>query len=89
MRPTHIHSLLKAALWLRAVVPAKDLEMAISPWQNDIQIYETASSTKISVTHLEEMCPEPLKKHLRGCSPEKLASYELMRAEISEWAAEE
>ena len=36
-----------------------------------------------------EMCPEPLRKQLRGCSPEKLASYELMRAEISEWVAEE
>ena len=75
------------------MVPAKDFQIAIALWENDIQIYEASSSEKISVTHgkfnLEEMCPEPLRKHLLLIGAEKLATYELMRAEIADWLADE
>ena len=35
------------------------------------------------------MCPEPLRKHLRPIGPETLVTYELMRAEIADWLADE
>ena len=38
---------------------------------------------------LEKMCPERLRAHLRLVGPEKLPTYEAMRAEIADWLAEE
>ena len=35
------------------------------------------------------MCPERLRAHLRLVGPEKLPTYEAMRAEIADWLAEE
>ena len=81
-RPTHIHSLLKAASFPRPAVAAKDLETAIALCETDIYTYESVSGDRIPMTqrklNLEEMCPEPPRKHLRSIGPEKLASYELI-----------
>ena len=93
LRPTHINALMKSALWPRAAVPLKDLEMAIAMWETDVHTYETAASEKVPLAqrklNLEEMCPESLRKHLKLLGPEKLSSYEAMRAEIAEWVADE
>ena len=93
LRPAHINALMRSALWPRAVTPLKDLEMAIAKWETDVHTYETAASTKVSVDqmklNLEEMCPEALRKHLKLLGPEKLSTYEAMRAEIAEWVADE
>ena len=84
---------MKSALWHRAAVPLKDLEMAIAMWETDVYTYETAASEKVPLAqrklNLEEMCPESLRKHLKLLGPEKLSSYEAMRAEIAEWVADE
>ena len=93
LRPTHINALMKSALWPRAAVPLKDLEMAIAMWETDVHVYEAATSDKVPLAqrkvNLEEMCPESRRKHLKLLGPEKLASYEAMRAEIAEWVANE
>ena len=47
LRPTHINALMKSALWPRAAVPLKDLEMAIAMWETDVHTYETAASGKV------------------------------------------
>ena len=69
-RPTHIHSFLKAASFPRPAVAAKELETAIALWETDIHVYESVSGVWIPMTqrklNLEELCPEPLRKHLRG-----------------------
>ena len=93
LRPAHINALMRSALWPRSATPLKDLEMAIAMWETDVHTYETAASAKVSAEqkklNLEEMCPEALRKHLRLLGPEKLSSYEAMRAEIAEWVADE
>ena len=67
-RPTHTHSLLKAASFPRPAVAAKDLETAIALWETDIHTYESVSGDRIPMTqrkiNLEEMCPELLRKQL-------------------------
>ena len=84
---------MKAASFPRPAVAAKELETAIALWETDIHVDESVSGDWIPMTqrklNLEEMCPEPVRKRLRDSSPEKVATYELMRAEISEWVAEE
>ena len=93
LRPAHINALMRSALWPRSATPLKDLEMAIAMWETDVHTYETAASVKVPVEqkklNLEEMCPEAFKKYLKLLGPEKLSSYEAMRAEIAEWVADE
>ena len=93
LRPTHIMALQKTAFFPREAVPAKDLDVAIAQWESDIQRWEVASKERIQPSHrrlsLDQMCPERLRAHLRLVGPEKLPTYEAMRAEIADWLAEE
>ena len=92
LRPTHVHELMRAAVFPRAMVQPKELEMAVATWEKDVQIYETASSETIPASqrrlNLLEMCPEQLKKHLKMVGSDKL-TYEAMKAEIADWVADE
>ena len=59
----------------------------------DVQRWESVSGEKVSPSHrklaLEEMCPERFRAHLRLVGPEKLSTYEAIRAEIADWLADE
>ena len=92
MKPTHIHELMKLAIFLKTAVQAKDLEMAIASWEKDVHTFETVSSEKIPDYqrrfNLMEMCPELLKKHLK-MKLDKLPTYEAIKAEIADWVADE
>ena len=93
LRPNHVHELMKKAVFPKAAVQIKDLEMAIAAWEKDVWTYEAASSETIPASqrrlNLLEMCPEQLKKHLKMLGPEKLATYEAMKSEIADWVADE
>ena len=93
LRPNHVHELMKKAVFPKEAVQIKDLEMAIATWEKDVWTFEAASSEKIPASqrrlNLLEMCPEQLKKHLKLLGPEKLTTYEAMKAEIADWVADE
>ena len=79
LRPTHMNAFMKKVFWPRDAVQAKDLEMV--------------AKKRVSMTHrkvvLDEVCPERSRAHLRVLGPEKLPTYEAMRAEIWDWLVEE
>ena len=90
-----MRALQKTALYPNGNAPvlAKDLEVAIAHWEGDIQRWEAASGERMLPSQrklcLEEMCPERLRAHLRLIGPDKLHTYEAMRAEIADWLAED
>ena len=67
LRSTHVHDIMKSTALPRAAVQPKELEIAIAVLENDVHMYEAASSEKVTVPqrkfNLQEMCPEPFKKH--------------------------
>ena len=44
LRKTRVNALMNRAMWLREVVQAKDLELAIASWETDIQQWEAAAA---------------------------------------------
>ena len=43
LRPSHVNTMMKQALWPRDAVASKDLEQAIANWEKDVRTWEEAS----------------------------------------------
>ena len=92
MRAAHVHALRKKAFFPKTNVPTKDLENAISNWEADVELFETATGEKLPDPNKEmslvDMCVESLRKHLKSLEHIKKMLYEDLKVEIADWIAE-
>ena len=92
MRAAHLHTLRKKAFFPRTNVPTKDVENAISNWEADVELFETATGEKLPGANKEmslvDMCAESLRKHLKSLEHIKKLEYEDIKVEIADWIAE-
>ena len=93
LRPAHANTLRRKAFWPRQNVPAKELDVAIASWEADVELFEKATGEMFPTAnrrmHLEDMCPEKLRSHLRAQGAERFPTCDLLKIEISDWLADE
>ena len=94
LRPMHQQALRSKAYAPRTNVPAKDLEMTIIRWENDVRLFEEACAPEVVSEQnrrmfLENMCPDRLRDHLSAQGPLRFPTGDSLRTEISDWIQKE